>query len=75
MMFTYFLNCLTTAGIDYMTDITKPREMNLFISKSDYQSKAFRDAIYGDGFSLVFASGNTALFGTVSGRYITVYQM
>lgn len=75
MMFTYFLNCLTAAGINYITDMTKPREMNLFISKENYQTKAFHEAIHNDGFTLIFASGNTALFGTVGGRYITVYKM
>lgn len=74
-MFTYFLNCLTAAGINYLTDITKPREMNLFISKEDAQTEAFHDALRNDNFNLVLASGKSTLYGTAGGRYITVYKM
>lgn len=75
MMFTRFLNCLTAAGIDYMTDKTAPKEMNLFISKDDRNKRAFCDALHEGCFFLVFGNEKSALYGTVSGYYLTIYTM
>lgn len=75
MMFTLFLNCLTAAGINYMTDKTAPKEMNLFISKDDRNKRAFCDALHEGCFSLIFGNEKSALYGTISGYYLTVYTM